>query len=80
MSFDALKTPRNHLLTAAACKLIGATLTVDEIELGSGSSVPSWRKIVDLGIRHRLDEVQDAAAAAMGSWSRLADCELEMTR
>jgi hypothetical protein len=80
VSFDHLKAPRNHLLTTAACRLIAATLTIEEIEAGSNSSVPNWRKIVDLGIKHRNDDVQGEAAAAIGSWSRLADCSLGIER
>jgi hypothetical protein len=80
VSFDHLKAPRNHILTAAACKLIAATLTIEEIEAGSSSSVPNWRKIIDVGIKHRNDDVQDEAAAAIGAWSRLVDCSVEIER
>ncbi|KAF5311690.1 hypothetical protein D9611_009412 [Ephemerocybe angulata] len=80
VSYDIVKAPRNHLVTAAACRLIAATLTIEEIEAGNASSVPDWRKIVDVGIKHRVDEVQDEAAAAMGTWSRLADCSFEIER
>ena len=80
VSFDKIRAFRNHLVTAAACRLIASTLTIEEIDAGDATSVPNWRKIVDVGIRHRKEEVQDAAAAAMGTWSRLADCENEINK
>ena len=60
--------------------MVAVTLTIEEIDAGEGSSVPNWRKIVDVGIKHRNDDVQDAAAAAMGTWSRLTDCSSELSR
>ncbi|KAJ2930914.1 hypothetical protein H1R20_g6182, partial [Candolleomyces eurysporus] len=80
VSFDLVSAARNHLVTAAACRLVAVTLTIEEVDAGEGTSVPNWRKIIDAGIKHRNDDVQDAAAAAMGTWSRLTDCSSELSR
>ncbi|KDQ25817.1 hypothetical protein PLEOSDRAFT_31767 [Pleurotus ostreatus PC15] len=65
--------PRHELVTLAACSLISNTITLSEIELGTKSSVPHWRGIVDYGIKHRSSQVQEVAATALGATSRLAD-------
>ncbi|EGO23938.1 hypothetical protein SERLADRAFT_450239 [Serpula lacrymans var. lacrymans S7.9] len=63
--------PRNELVLAATCHLIATTITLPEIELKDDSAVPYWRKIVDQGLRHRNDTVQEAAAASMAAISSL---------
>ncbi|EDR13279.1 uncharacterized protein LACBIDRAFT_322818 [Laccaria bicolor S238N-H82] len=69
-----LTTPRNDLVTSAACRLLARSLTIAEIELKERSSVPNWRTIVDFGLKHRNSNVQKAAAEAMAEISRLTDC------
>jgi hypothetical protein len=61
-------------VTAAACRLISITVTLPEIQLEAKSSVPHWRKIVDHGLKHRTAFVQEAAAEAMSTVSKLVDC------
>ncbi|KAJ7935612.1 tubulin folding cofactor D C terminal-domain-containing protein [Mycena leptocephala] len=65
--------PRNELVTAAACSLLARTITRAEIDLKTQSAVPSWRKLLDFGLKHRNAPVQEAAADAMGAVSRLVD-------
>lgn len=72
--------PRHELVTLAACSLISNTITLSEIELGTKSSVPHWRGIVDYGIKHRSSQVQEVAATALGATSRLADSAQDVER
>lgn len=70
-----LSTPRNHLITEAACLFISNALSAEEIQEYSTSANKSyWRRIIDVGLRHRNSSVQEAAASAMASLSRLTDC------
>ncbi|KAG2155948.1 tubulin folding cofactor D C terminal-domain-containing protein [Suillus bovinus] len=64
---DAVMSPRNGLVLAAACDLIASSLTLQEVELQEKSSVPHWKRIIDQGLRHRSSSVQQAAAAAMAT-------------
>ncbi|KAL1728580.1 armadillo-type protein [Schizophyllum commune] len=68
-----LTAHRNELITAEACRLIATTLTLPEVELKDKGAVPHWRKVVEGGLCHRSATVQDEAAAAMASLSRLVD-------
>lgn len=72
--------PRNELVTAAACSLLARTITRAEIDLKTQSAVPSWRKLLDFGLKHRNAPVQEAAADAMGAVSRLVDCAVVVNR
>ncbi|RDB18014.1 Tubulin-specific chaperone D [Hypsizygus marmoreus] len=63
---------RNAVITAAACRLISITLTFPEMQPDT-TSVSHWRKIVDHGLKHRVPFVQEAAAEAMASMSKLVD-------
>ncbi|KAK0503901.1 TBCD protein [Armillaria luteobubalina] len=65
---------RNEIVTAAACQLIASTVTLAEISMGPSTSVPKWRQVVDFGLKHRRVPVQEAAAMAMASISKLVDC------
>jgi tubulin-specific chaperone D len=71
---------RHEQLTAAACALIGASISVEEIQLGDATNVPSWRKILDFGLKHRSVMVQEEASRAMASVSRLVDCSAIVIR
>ncbi|KAF4617278.1 hypothetical protein D9613_005867 [Agrocybe pediades] len=77
---SSFSTSRNELITAAACRLIANSITVTEVNLGSASSVPGWKKIVDVGLKHRVESVQDAAAAAMASISDLTESSDDVPR
>lgn len=76
----AIETPRNEAVTAAACALIASSITKDDITQEEGTSVPHWRKIVDVGLRHRSQTVQEAAAGAMAAVSKLVDCSSVVER
>jgi hypothetical protein len=73
-------SPRNELVTSAACYLIANSITLTEIQLGENSSVPQWRKIIDHGLKHRRANVQEAAANAMAAVSKLVDCSAVVKR
>ncbi|THH16982.1 hypothetical protein EW146_g3747 [Bondarzewia mesenterica] len=62
---DMIQSTRNDLVTASACHLIASSITLSEIRLEKESSVAHWRKVVDVGLKHRADSVQEAAATAM---------------
>ncbi|KAF9468537.1 tubulin folding cofactor D C terminal-domain-containing protein [Collybia nuda] len=70
---DVVFGSRNAIVTAATCRLISITLTQAEIQLGEKSAVPHWRKIIDFGLKHRVPSVQEAAAEAMRTVSKLVD-------
>ena len=77
---EILFGPRSGIVTAAACELIGNAITLTEIELKEESSVPSWRKIIDHGLRYRLEDVQEAAANAYATISKREDLSDDITR
>ncbi|KAJ3566930.1 hypothetical protein NP233_g6689 [Leucocoprinus birnbaumii] len=77
---ETLFGPRSGIVTAAACQLIGNAITLSEIELKEQSSVPNWRKIIDHGLRYRLEEVQDAAAAAYATISKREDLSSDIKK
>ncbi|KAI9443203.1 TBCD protein [Lactarius indigo] len=65
---DMIRSPRNELVTAAACQLIANSVSLKEILLEGQSSV------IDLGLKHRKPTIQEAAAAALAAVSKLVDC------
>ncbi|KAL5520109.1 hypothetical protein ACEPAG_1769 [Sanghuangporus baumii] len=74
-------SPRNHLITEAACYLIANSMSAkDSDNLHDLSTEPFWRTIIFHGLKSRNDCVQEAAAAAMGSLSRLKDCSEDCKR
>lgn len=75
-----LQNPRNEILLAAACDLIGVSISSAEITLLDKSSVPHWKSIIEMGLRHRNVIIQDSATKAFGSVSRLVDCSGDLTR
>ena len=75
-----LQGPRNEILLAAACDLIGVSISSSEVALLDKSSVPHWKSIIELGLRHRNEPVQESATKAFGSVSRLVDCSNDLTR
>jgi len=77
---DVIQAPRNELVAAAACQLIASSISIIEIQLDHKASVPHWRKIVDVGLRHRSRLVQEAAAQAMATVSKLVDCSSVVER
>lgn len=70
---ETLFGPRSSIVTAAACQLIGNAITLTEIELREQTSVPNWKKIIDHGLRYRLEEVQGVAASAYATISKRED-------
>ncbi|KAG6918759.1 hypothetical protein DXG01_011950 [Tephrocybe rancida] len=77
--FDILVGSRNAIVTAAACRLISITLTLPDV-LPESTSIPQWNGIVDYGLKHRLPLVQEAAAGAIRSLSRIVDCSNTVKR
>ena len=77
---DMIRSPRNELVTAAVCQLIASSITLKEISLSGESSVPHWRTILDLGIKHRKSTVQEAAASALAEVSKFVDCSAVVQR
>lgn len=75
-----LQGTRNEILLAAACDLIGVSISFREIELLDKSSVPYWKSIIEMGLRHRNVAIRESAAKAFGSVSRLVDCSDDLTR
>lgn len=75
-----IRSPRNELVTAAACQLIASSINLKEIALEGQSSVPHWRTIIDLGLKHRKSTVQVAAASALAGVSKLVDCSAVVQR
>jgi tubulin-specific chaperone D len=75
-----LTTTRNDLVIAASCQVIANSMTVTETGLGEGSSVRLWRKILDVGLKHRSTVVQEAAADAMRIISDLTDASADVSR
>lgn len=75
-----LTTTRNEAIAAAACRLIANSITSTEIDLAEKSSVPWWKEIVEMGLKHRNKSVQEAAADAMAQVSRLGDCTADLSR
>jgi tubulin-specific chaperone D len=80
VSSKSVLAPRNSALIEASCLLISTSLTKEEIDLGDGSAVPHWRKILDYGLRHRTETVQVAAASALKTLSSLVDCSTLLSR
>jgi hypothetical protein len=75
-----LQGTRNETLLAAACDLIGASISSAEITLLDNSSVPTWKSIIEAGLRNRSVSVQESATKAFGSVSQLVDCSDDLTR
>ncbi|TFK52538.1 TBCD protein [Heliocybe sulcata] len=68
---STVQSSRNSLVTSAACYLVSTAITQNEIH---GSPVKHWRDIIDVGLRHRDNAVQEQSANALASVSRLVDC------
>jgi hypothetical protein len=75
-----LQSTRNEILLAAACDLIGVSISHAEITLLDKSSVPHWKSIIEIGLMHRNVLVQESATKAFGAVSRLVDCSRDLTR
>ncbi|KAF9046718.1 armadillo-type protein [Panaeolus papilionaceus] len=70
---STISSSRNEIIAEAACRLIAHAITVAEINLGDDCSVPGWKKIIDMGLKHRQPTVQEAAAQAMAVLSVSSD-------
>jgi len=75
-----LTTTRNEAIAAAACRLIANSITLTEIETVEKTSVPGWKGIIEMGLKHRHATVQEAAADALAQVSKLADCTVDISR
>lgn len=73
----AIQAPRNTPVTTAACYLISTAITSGGIH---DTAVPHWKEIIDTGLRHRDSTVQEHAANALASVSRLVDCSVSVQR
>ena len=76
---NIIESPRHDLVTAAACNLIAKGISSAEIN-SEGTSVPHWRKVVDVGLKSKNMSVQEAAAGAMAAVSKLVDCSAVVDR
>ncbi|KAF8655488.1 hypothetical protein AX16_003046 [Volvariella volvacea WC 439] len=64
---EVLFSPRNDIVTGAACRLLASTITLAEIELDQQSSFSDWKRLIDFGLKHRSVTAQDEAAYALGT-------------
>lgn len=71
---------RNSLVTEAACDFISATIHKQEIDMKKKPAGVFWRSIVEFGLKHRSDDVQQAAANVMGRVTQLVECSQEISR
>ena len=79
MPTNVIESPRHDLVTAGACNLIANGISSAEIN-SEGTSVPHWRKVVDIGLKSKNTNVQEAAASAMAAVSKLVDCSAVVDR
>ena len=75
-----LERTHNEILLAAACDLIGVSISFTEIALLDKSSVPHWKSIIEMGLRHKSTIVRGSAIKAFGSVSGLVDCSDDLLR
>ncbi len=73
-------TTRNEIIAAAACRLIANSITRMEINMTEKVALPRWKKILEVGLKHRHTSVQESAAYAMARVSRLTDCSAYISR
>ncbi|KAH8104609.1 TBCD protein [Cristinia sonorae] len=78
-SFTVL-SPRQELITAAACNLIAASVALVDLETHAQDVQPPWRRIVEFGLKSKGVPVQEAAAQAMSAISSLVDCSSAVHR
>ncbi|KAI5122803.1 hypothetical protein M0805_000146 [Coniferiporia weirii] len=63
-----LFSPRNHLITEAACYVVASSISTRDVEaLKASTKSPHWKVTIMEGLRHRHTGVQVAAAVAMTS-------------
>jgi hypothetical protein len=70
---------RNSLVTVAACDLVTETISEHEIK-SKQSDRFNWRALVEHGLKHRSEDVQQSAAGTMGAISGLVNCPEELQR
>ncbi|THV05301.1 ARM repeat-containing protein [Dendrothele bispora CBS 962.96] len=71
---SVLLGPRNEMVTAAACEFLTNTVTLEDLETGEKGAVPNWRKIMEFGLKHKTESVQEAAASTIAVITKLVDC------
>ncbi len=77
---NMVQSRRHELITASACTLIAHSISLPEIETSSENSGPQWRDIIDFALKSTSSVVQEAAADAMGTVSKLANCSADVQR
>ncbi|KAI0732028.1 TBCD protein [Fomitopsis betulina] len=76
---DIIESPRHDLVTTTACNLIANGISALDMNFDD-TSVPHWRKIVNIGLKSKNMSVQEAAAGAMAAVSKLVDCSAVVDR
>lgn len=76
---DIIESPRHDLVTTTACNLIANGISALDMNFDD-TSVPHWRKIVNIGLKSKNMSVQEAAAGAMAAVSELVDCSAVVDR
>ncbi|KZT73795.1 ARM repeat-containing protein [Daedalea quercina L-15889] len=76
---NIVESSRHDLVTTAACNLIANGISPAEIS-SEETSVPHWRRVVDIGLKSKNTAVQEAAADAMAAVSKLVDCSAVVDR
>ncbi|KIJ54812.1 hypothetical protein M422DRAFT_24702 [Sphaerobolus stellatus SS14] len=74
-----LQKRSNELAVSAACLFISNALSLSAIEVDPSPTSP-WRKVIDVGLRYRTTDVQEAATMAWQAMSELVDCTEEVMR
>ncbi|KDQ11508.1 hypothetical protein BOTBODRAFT_457108 [Botryobasidium botryosum FD-172 SS1] len=78
MPLSTFQKYRSELVLEAACNLIANCVSLEALQLDSPT--PRWKAIFELGLKHQSESVQEAAAAAMASISRLVDYSTDVKR
>lgn len=75
-----MTSTRYELLVAAACRLVANSITLKGLRLAETSTMPKWKKVVEVGLKHRQTLVQEAAAVAIARISSLRDYSADISR
>jgi tubulin-specific chaperone D len=71
--FRLALAPRNAIITEAACSLISTALCEEIL-------ATQWMRVLEHGLRHRMETVQIAAAKAVNTMSALEDSSVILSR
>ena len=75
-----LLSTRYELLTAATCELIAHSICKADIDASHGLSTAVWRSTINFALKSPSVVVQEAAATAMVSVSKLVNCSNDVAR